>query len=69
MNDARALQILNNVSEEFADHGDTNFATKKELCEAIQWLQNDTTKHLQRKDSALSRIVTLAAEAAVYSKP
>lgn len=35
----RFSQILNNVSEEFTDHGDTSFASKKELCEVIQGCQ------------------------------
>lgn len=35
----RALQILNNISEEYADHGLTNFATKMELCETVMILR------------------------------
>lgn len=38
----RAMQIVNNVAEEFCDHGDTRFATPEELCRTIQWLRNNT---------------------------
>ncbi len=44
----RALQISNNVSEEFADLGKTNFATKKELCETIFWLNTTYGKELEK---------------------
>ena len=33
----RALQISNNCSEEYIDLGQTNFATKAEMCETILW--------------------------------
>lgn len=62
----RALQISNNVSEEFLDHGQTNFATKAELCETILWLGTAYGDELRRKDAALRDIATKAIEAAHY---
>jgi len=42
ISEERALQIINNVAEEFVDLGDTSFATKEELCETILWLRETT---------------------------
>lgn len=39
LTEEQILQISNNVSEEFTDHGDTRFATKVQLCEVIQYWQ------------------------------
>lgn len=39
MTEERILQISNNCSEEFTDHGATDFATKAELCAAIMYWQ------------------------------
>jgi hypothetical protein len=64
----RALQINNNVAEEYVDHGDTSFATKAELCETILWLCNDHFAQLQRKDSALDDIFYLAIKARSYAE-
>jgi hypothetical protein len=62
----RALQISNNCSEEFLDHGETNFATKAELCAAILWLNDNCAKNLQKKDNALDEIATIAFKARRY---
>ena len=62
MTDERALQISNNVSEEFVDLGDVSFATKKELCETILWLNGHHLQDLQRKDQALDDILVRAAQ-------
>jgi len=43
--DGRALQIINNVSEEYVDHGRTDFATPEELCQTILWLQKTHSAH------------------------
>lgn len=63
----RALQISNNVSEEYVDLGDTSFATKQELCETIIWLRDEYEKELRRKDSALDEIAILALKGRLYN--
>lgn len=65
---ARALQISNNVSEEYIDQGDTSFATKAELCETLIWFRNRFDAELRRKDSALDDIATAAVKARIYPK-
>lgn len=55
----RAMQIINNVAEEYADLGLTNFATKAELCETIRWLRNHDGEEWQRMQSTISEIATL----------
>lgn len=65
----RALQISNNVSEEYLDHAETDFATKGELCETIIWLRNQYDAELRRKDAALDDIFDLAAQARLYPTP
>jgi hypothetical protein len=65
---SRALQIVNNVAEEWNDHGSTNFATKKELCATIQWLTSDQRKELQRKDTALDKISVISLTARLYRR-
>ena len=67
ISDARALQISNNVAEEYNDHGQTNFATKDELCRTILWLNNHHAQHLQRKDLALDEMIITAFKARTYS--
>lgn len=62
----RALQIVNNVAEEFNDDADTSFATKAELCATILWLREDQDKELRRKDEALDEIFMTAAKARLY---
>lgn len=37
------------VSEEYADHGDTGFATKKELCEVILYWSKKADEHWNRR--------------------
>lgn len=59
----RALQILNNVAEEFWDDGLTNFATKTELCATIMWLRAQHENEFQRMRKALGQVVTIAAKA------
>lgn len=57
----RAMQIVNNVAEEYIDLGRTDFATKAELCEAIFWLRREAGDESQRLRDALSEIFTTSA--------
>ena len=66
MREPRAMQIVNNVAEEYSDNGLTDFATKAELCETINWLCVQHREQLQRKDEGLDRIVNLAAACRMY---
>ena len=59
MSEDRAMQIINNVAEEFVDHGQTNFATKKELCETILWLRNHDGEERKRMHNTISEISML----------
>ena len=63
MTEARALQISNNVSEEFADFGKTNFATKKELCEVIQYFQLQSSAWCELHQALLNKVTLFALEA------
>lgn len=56
----RALQVMNNVAEEYLDFGDMTFATKEELCETIIWLGRIHQEEYQRIRSSLSNVVTVA---------
>jgi hypothetical protein len=58
----RALQIANNCSEEYIDHGETNFATKTELCETVLMMRDMGGAELIRKDMALDEIVMLVTK-------
>ncbi len=62
----RWTQIVNNVFEEYADLGQTTFATKTELCETIMALSEHQRVELGRKDEALDRIARQAFEARLY---
>lgn len=62
----RWSQISNNVAEEYIDLGQTNFATKEELCETIFALNRHYMEELQRKDGALHEIAIAAFKAARY---
>ena len=57
-------QVLNNVSEEYVDHGDTSFANKECLCEAILYEREQFQKGLNdaraRSDEWMLRYVELA---------
>lgn len=64
--DGRALQIINNVSEEYVDHGRTDFATPEELCQTILWLQKTHSADFMRKDACLDKIVSLAVKGRLY---
>lgn len=59
----RCWQISNNVSEEYVDLGQTSFATKVELCEAIIGIRNHYDAVLRRKDQALDDVTYMAAHA------
>lgn len=61
ISDDRALQIINNVAEEYVDLGQTDFATKAELCSAILWLRKHDLEEWQRMHSTLSDISLLCA--------
>lgn len=41
LSDNRAMEIVNNVAEEFVDQGKTSFASKADLCRTILWLRNN----------------------------
>lgn len=62
----RAMAIVNHVAEEFADHQQTFFATKVELCQTIQWLRKHQWEELQRKDEALDDIAIDAFKRCLY---
>lgn len=66
ISDDRALQIINNVAEEYCDLGHTNFATKKELCDTIDWVRRKDQADLQKKDMALGEIAIAALKAQRY---
>lgn len=55
----RILQISNNVSEEYADHGQTDFATPRELCETIRYWQRKQMEEWEKHSVFLSKIGTL----------
>jgi len=63
ISDDRAMQIVNNVAEEYVDLGRTNFAAKEELCRTILWLRQDAEKERQRLQGALDAIFTRCAQA------
>lgn len=58
----RIDQISNNVSEEFADHGQTNFATKAELCQVIQWWQQHSDEGNNRFQQLRCDLTLLLAQ-------
>ncbi len=62
LSEDRALQIINNVAEEYVDLGETNFATKAELCEAILWLRKSSDREFHRTRSTLDQIFMLCAK-------
>ena len=62
----RALQILNNVYEEYLDHGITYFANKEEFCEAIMQLSRNHSKEMERKDAVLDAIMAAAIRGRMY---
>ncbi len=62
----RSLQILNNVFEEYLDHGVTSFATKEEFCEAIMQLNGNHRKEMERKDAVLDAIMGAAIRGRMY---
>jgi hypothetical protein len=57
----RVMQVINNCAEEFVDLGQTNFATKAELCQAILFCREEAAMQLRRKDEALDDALTAAA--------
>ena len=63
MTDERAMQIINNVAEEWVDLGETDFATKNELCDAILWLRKKDQEQIQDYIAALSSIILEAGKA------
>ena len=58
----RAMQIINNVAEEYIDQGDTSFATKKEFCETILWLRAHDGKRMQQLSTALHDTIIICAK-------
>lgn len=49
MYEKRAREISNHISEEFRDLGKTNFATKVELCEVIEWMALEICRLRERE--------------------
>lgn len=64
MTDERAAEISNHVSEEFNDCGKTDFATKKELCECIQWYQRRFDEWNNMHQDLRGKIMLMALEVA-----
>ena len=58
----RILQISNNVSEEYADHGQTNFATRQELCEVVRYWQKKADDQWNKFASLRCDVVSLGIE-------
>lgn len=59
----RILQISNNVSEEFTDHGETDFANKDELCQVIKWWQKRCDEINNKHQQLIGNIAVTLAEA------
>lgn len=65
MTTERFDQICNNVTEEFVDLNQTDFATKKELCEVIyELLDKISVDHNRRQSELLDKL-----RCTVHSKP
>ena len=62
MTSDRAAEISNHVSEEFNDLGKTDFATKKELCECIQWFQRQCIEWNNLHQELRGKVITLSLE-------
>lgn len=55
----RILQISNNVSEEYVDLGETDFATKREFCEVVRYWQRKELEAQEKYSALKSKIGTL----------
>lgn len=55
----RILQISNNVSEEYADHGETDFATKREFCETVRYWQRKEMEAHEKHSILRDKLGTL----------
>ena len=58
----RYAQILNHVSEEWVDHGLTNFATKQELCAALLRAKMEVTQQHSAESIRASNRLTEQVE-------
>lgn len=65
IDEERILQISNNISEEYADLGEVDFASRAELCEVVHYFRHNldnlfANEQLKKMDELLDGLKKLA---------